>query len=170
MTAAEYQAAVAFARDVYVPHGAPWPNQLATAYRLMGEAAPDSMLPGLLEDARTDGAKWDALALIAADLLRARDPLPPALADWLADGQTGTRRRPTGPGGPDPAQTQNRNSAAVFAVASLREKGYWPITRAKSKPGMILPARQLGRAGAALSVCDAVAEAFGVSYSTMEGK
>ena len=169
MTAAEYQAAVAFARDTWVPAAVQWPIQLAEISRRMPDGDRAGLFPTMLEDARVDGANWDALELIAADMLRAGDPLPPAVAAWVAGVLDGTRPRPVlRRPGPDPEPTENRNSAAVSAVQMLRSKGYWPITRATSQPGMIATARQRGRAGAALSVCDAVAEAFGVSYWTVQ--
>ena len=169
MTAAEYQAAVTFVRDVWVPLKAPWPDQLAEISRRMPDGDRAGLFPTMLEDARVDGANWDALKFIAADMLRAGDTLPPAVAAWVAGVLDGTLTRPvlTRPG-PDPEPTENRNSAAVSAVQMLRSKGYWPITRATSQPGMLATARQRGRAGAALSVCDAVAEAFGASYWTVQ--
>ena len=171
MTAAEYHAAVAFARDTWVPVAVPWPIQMAEICRRMPDGDRAGLFPGLLEDARSDGTSWDALELITADMVLAGDTLPPDVAAWVTGVLKHTRRRPvpTRPG-PDPTHTQNRNSAAVSAVAMLRGKGYWPITRAKSKPGMIATPRQRGRGGAARSVCDAVAEAFGVSYWTMQAE
>ena len=90
----------------------------------MPEGDRAGLFPGLLEDARVDGANWDALKLIVVDLLRAGDPLPPAVAAWVAGVLDGTRPRPVlRRPGPDPEPTENRNSAAVSAVLNAPEQG-----------------------------------------------
>ena len=69
---------------------------------------------------------------IAQDYLRTRRPLPPELADWLANVLDGTVRRPK-PRRKDRCDNANRNHAIVTAVSYLETKGLKPTRNIAKK-------------------------------------
>ena len=92
---------------------------------------------------------WDALTKAAAMLLRSRQPLGDALSVWKAGGQT---KRPDGRKVTRGRRKALRNSAIIEAIRALERCGRTATRNDES---------------ARNSACDAVAEAFGLSYESI---
>ena len=85
----------------------------------------EDLLRELIGCSGTFTAAWAVVNRIAQDYLRTRRPLPPELADWLANVLDGTVRRPK-PRRKDRSDNANRNHAIVTAVSYLVDKGLKP--------------------------------------------
>ena len=107
----------------------------------------------LIESRVRQREAWDALGIISKTLLRNGKPLPPPLANWLANMLAGERRRPSR--GADRTGTRDANIACTVSYIA-NEYGLTP-TRAGS-----------GHAGQGQSACDAVGVAWGLGYKTVE--
>ena len=107
-------------------------------------------------------AAWHVVNRIAQDYLRTRRPLPPELADWLANVLDGTVRRPK-PRRKDRCDNANRNHAIVTAVSYLVDKGLKPtrnIVQFISESNLQYP--NCCRSGG--SACDVVGKAVSEVY------
>ena len=99
------------------------------------EEGREYLLRDLIDCSGEFTAAWAVVNRIAQDYLRTRRPLPPELADWLANVLDGTVRRPK-PRRKDRCDNANRNHAIVTAVSYLVDKGLNPtrnISRSISK-------------------------------------
>ena len=99
------------------------------------EEGREYLLRDLIDCSGEFTAAWAVVNRIAQDYLRTRRPLPPELADWLANVLDGTVRRPK-PRPKDRCDNANRNHAIVTAVSYLVDKGLNPtrnISRSISK-------------------------------------
>ena len=103
---------------------------------------------------------WDALSLIARELIREGIPLPPELAQWVGDvladqsvKKKELQRRPQPNAGRPTNHEQNRHICAI--VRHLQR--WYGLTPTRNE------------ASEARSGCDAVAEALGKPYKTIEG-
>lgn len=112
-------------------------------------------------------AAWAVVNRIAQDYLRTRRPLPPELADWLANVLDGTGRRPK-PRRKDPCDNANRNHEIVTAISYLVGQGLHPtrnIARFIAKKGQDYP-KCCWQGG---SACDAVGGALKEVYGESLG-
>ena len=103
---------------------------------------------------------WDALSLIARELIREGIPLPPELAQWVGDvladqsvKKKELQRRPQPNAGRPTNHEQDRHICAI--VRHLQR--WYGLTPTRNE------------ASEARSGCDAVAEALGKPYKTIEG-
>ena len=117
----------------------------------------EGFLAKLIEDSREKKSAWDALNLIAQDLLREGEPLPRDLAAWICDvladqlAPRGQKRRPRPSRGSH--RTAGRDWNFYFLVEELIKSGNLQATRNEvSQPW---------------SACDAVAIATGKPYKTV---
>ena len=69
---------------------------------------------------------WRALHIVAADLLRKREPLPDALADWLADALEGNRTTPKQKPGRSWYANASRDMWIAYSVGILSFLGMSP--------------------------------------------
>ena len=112
----------------------------------------------LLELSSKDRASWDAVSLVAQQLLRAGDPLPPALVTWVVDviedasNPKAPKRRPRPGGRPEKWMLNQAIRGAVRDLLRLR-LGF-KATRSDATESK--------------SVCDVVASAFDLEYKTVE--
>ena len=144
-----------------------WEEEVSTFGRTQEDLrAPQARLRTLL--ASTDERwAWEALNLIAQDLLREGTPLPPELAAWVADvledqflpdnkKKQGRQPRPRKRG---PASEYERDQYICALVCHLGRYGLKPTRR---KPG---EGRACVEGG---SVCDAVGRAANLGYKAVE--
>ena len=96
---------------------------------------------------------WDALEKAAAMLRRSQQPLGEALSDWKARERDGQTKRPDGRKFAQSAANELRNSVIIEAIAVRELRGDSPTRNNASAPN---------------SACDEVAEAFSLSYKTIE--
>ena len=96
---------------------------------------------------------WDALEKAAAMLLRSQQPLGEALGDWKARELDGQTKRPDGRKFAKRPRNALRNFAINKVIDVLERCGLPPTRNNASEPN---------------SACDAVAEAFNLSYKTIE--
>ena len=150
-------------------------------WRLLGPSpeAQARIIRHHLEKSRAFRSSWDALVLIAQDLLCDGKPLPPELAKWLAGalasvlpdlGANSKAKPPPRPrGGTEP--NAGRNQEIRWMVADLAQR--YCLTRTRSTTGNIdrFPNEQdpleCCREGG--SACDAVGIAMGIKkYRTVQ--
>jgi len=146
---------------------------LANAYRawpvstsgplLRQMRTPEDYLSVLIWCSRKVAGAWDSVSLIAQDLLREGECLPPELAGWVADRLAGRRPRPARRGR-DPDENFERDWAIVDAVQWLVHNGF-TATRGAIRDRAWLPAEACSEGG---SACDAVAVAATMSYKNVE--
>ena len=152
--------AVQIAKQYRALTEAGWPGA-AESYRNAVVARP-IVLSVRLQLSKENQREWDAVSLIAQQLLRNREPLPDALADWLADVLKEDRQRPKQRG--RPRENMARNRAIVEAIKMLRAKGFEPFTRNPEPAGEV--ASEKGG-----SACDEVGVAFGLDkYKEVENR
>ena len=130
-----------------------------TIVSLYKTSRPEEAFPSfLIADSREKKGAWDGLIWIAQDLLRKGKPLPPDLAEWVADvladqlAKKGQKRRLRPPEGPHPDFLRNLHLCEL--VSQLVCLGDLTPTRNGSSPP--------------LSACDVVAAAAGLSYKRVE--
>ncbi len=118
----------------------------------------DGLLQTLIEASPRQKDSWDAVTLIARELIKQGKTLPPALSEWTVDvladqlSRRGDKRRPRPARGGHPKG--GRDLIVRLEVASLCEKsGLTPTRNKASEPR---------------SACDAVAIALGESYDVIE--
>ena len=158
-----FQEAVESVRNVLRQERELWGETPAEGLaRLYKRSAPESRADFLREQLWCSNeimASWDAVKLIAEDLLRDGEPLLPELAEWvanvLADGE---KSRPT-QRGQDPDAKFNRNRSVMVAVRNLVSQG---MTATRNKAGVNHACFEGG------SACDAVGLAVNLSYKTVE--
>ena len=127
---------------------------LAERYRRASADERPKLLARLLKDSAANRSDWDAVKLIARRLHRDRELLPPAeLDEWVDDVLDGRLERPKRRG-PDPGGNLVRDELIVRLVKLFESDGF-TATRNKTKAGVD-------------SACDAVGEAFGMSYGAVE--
>ena len=80
-------------------------------------------LQNWISASKRDPDYWDALKVLAAGLLRDREPLPDALQGWLADMLEGNLARPRGRPGKHWYANDNRNMWIGYAVSMLTQLG-----------------------------------------------
>jgi len=130
----------------------------ASAYKT---SRPEEYFPShLIAESLETKEAWDALNLIAQALLRAGQPLPPELAEWIADvlaDQSVERKKEKRRPRParDPRRQHNRNLLLCLLVGYLVRLCDLKATRNDSDPPR--------------SACDVVAAATGLSYKRVEG-
>ena len=117
----------------------------------------DSLLTRFIAESQFDKSSWDALDLIAQELIRKGEPLPAALGKWTADvladlvAERGQKRRPR-PGKGHHA-TAGRDWNAYFLIDRLIKIWNLKPTRNEiSEP---------------CSACDVVADALDLPYKTV---
>ena len=137
-------------------------------YKIRPEETREAYLRDMIWCSEEIKAAWDAVNLIAQDLLGEGKPLPPELAEWtravLDDVLAGRKSRPT-TRGRDPDANHVRDRAIVDAVQWLLTLEDFKATRRRFKGGKWLPAQACVEGG---SACDAVGVAAGLSYSNVE--
>ena len=117
------------------------------------------MLPNLIPKSKETRMAWDALNLIAQDLLRGGKSLPPELAEWVADVladqlvKGGQKRRPRPAKGAH--RTKNRDDTLRVTICHLIRLFDLNATRNDGDPP--------------LSACDVVAAVMNMSYKRVEG-
>ena len=155
-----YQKAVA-AAHVWKKAGEDWERRAlseAVATELMKDDPPilDHNLKVLIESPENPKEAWNALNLMAQELLRVETRLPPRLAHWIADRLDG--KRPRSARGADKYGT--RDLLIQVTIERMAAVLGLPPTRARSKGD---------HAGDGESVCDAVGEVWGLGYKAVEG-
>ena len=149
----------------------PWAEWIAKGYYDSPENDRSRRLAWLIQASEKDACPWDTLSLIAQRLLRDNEPLPKELKHWMADVWEDLKKRPeprkTEMNRPRPAKSGNdpyakieRNMFIDCSVRALVRAGFHP-TRSTRKAGPMASA-------AGGSACDAVGEAFGMSYRAVE--
>ena len=139
------------------------PRATATAY--CREASPDpAFLPMMLDGQETQAGAWDTLSLIAQDLLRAGDPLPPELAAWAADALRDRCTTRPKRSGADPYQNHARDILIVTAITHLAERwvGYAIERKELADPFGVPESEWLKACERGGSICDAVGQAFDI--------
>ena len=131
----------------------------ALKYRsLPRDGGREFMLPNLLPKSKETQMAWDALNLIAQDLLRGGKSLPPELAEWVADvladqlAKRGQKRRPRPAKGAH--RTKNRDETLRIAICHLIRLFDLNATRNAGDPP--------------LSACDVVAAVMKMPYKSVE--
>ena len=163
MDRSRFDEAVQFAERYRRQVEADWPEAAAKYYHTApADSRPEQLSVWLLRSAEFPTV-WDALDLIAARLLRDGKPLPRELALWLADKLEKKRRRPQRQG-QCPLVNALRNRI-IFAVVKRLEADGLTATRNRKKVRTGDPGRACAEGG---SACDAVGEAFGMSYKNVE--
>ena len=136
-------------------------------YKIRPEETREAYLRDMIWCSEEIKAAWDAVNLIAQDLLGEGKPLPPELAEWtravLDDVLAGRKSRPT-TRGRDPDANHVRDRAIVDAVQWLTLEGF-KATRRRFKGEKLLPAQACVEGG---SACDAVGFAARMTYSNVE--
>ena len=113
--------------------------------------------------ADAESAVWDAIDLIAREHLRTGVPMPPELAQWMADRREGKRQRPAKPG-PSRGTNMVRDRLIASVVQALVDRGF-RATRNKRLPMKMARPRASAEGG---SACDAVGVALGMGYKAVE--
>ena len=120
-------------------------------------------LESTLEDSSTERNSWDALILFASQLLRDGSPLPPGLAEWIAEalcdqissqGVAKVRARPRLRKHENPP-THLRDHFIMLAMIFLVEKEGMQATRNDEADPV--------------SAADAVAKTFDATFATVKG-
>ena len=132
-------------------------EMIANVYKT---SRPEASFPSyLLDDSRKIKGAWDGLNLIAQNLLREGQPLPPELAEWVADvladqlvAKKGQKRRPRP--GRGLRRWFNRDLLLCLLVSQLICLFDLNATRNAGDP--------------LLTACDVAAAAQGLSYKTVE--
>ena len=127
-----------------------------------------------IEDSETSADDWDAISLVAQQLLRDHKPLPEVLADWVADvvedvpkkRDDKKRARPTKRGAKQKNYTRDENIR--FWIYFARKTTDPPInpTRNKERAGKEPAGEESCVEGG--SLCDVVGVALGMKYATVE--
>lgn len=127
-------------------------------YRTRPAFGEEFIVPDLISSSQETRWAWDGLNLIAQDLLREGKPLPPALAEWVADVladqlvKKELKRRPR-PGKGD-QRLHNRDEILRIAIGHLRCLFALRATRSDGAPPV--------------SACDIVAAVMGMRYKAVE--
>ncbi len=133
----------------------------ASIYKSLNASSQESEISYLITESQETQVAWDSLNQIAQDLLREGKPLPPELAEWVADvladqwveekrKKERRRRRPRG----GARSLQNRNRQLCVLVSQLMCLFDFAATRRWEDPPE--------------SACDVVAAAVGLSYKQVE--
>ena len=130
----------------------------AIEYRTAPDSGEKYMLPDLMSESKKTKVAWDALNLIAQDLLREGKRLPPALAEWVRDVladqlvKKGPKQRPRPARGTN--QMENRDAILRPVIGHLKCLFALRATRNAGAPPM--------------SACDVVAAVMEMPYKTVE--
>ena len=125
---------------------------------LPSNSGQEFILSNLISESKETKVAWDALDLIAQDLLREGKPLPPALAEWVADvlaDQLVKKKEQRWPR-PDKGahRVAHRNGRLCILISELRYLFDFNATRRYDDPPE--------------SACDVVAAAMDMPYKTVE--
>lgn len=120
--------------------------------RDFGEHRAEEALRNWIPASERDIDYWDALHVLAAELLRNGERLPDALANWLAEVLEGKRRRPKQKPGRRWYANGARDSWTGYAIGILWTLGIRP-TRNQASP--------------AQSGCDVLANHLNLSYEAV---
>ncbi len=130
MDEATFKRAVAITRQAFLSRPefeeTPAETRVRVYRKILTKRGRDDYLRGLIADSAHSKLAWDAVKLIAEDLLRDGEHLPPELAEWLADvlsdlgrpGKDKRRARPT-KGGPPEANRDWIICGAIQYVGTL---------------------------------------------------
>ena len=117
----------------------------------------EDFLARLIEESRNDKSSWDALNLIAQEMIRTGEALPEKLAEWTADvlaDQSAKRRHKSRPRpGQGGHATAGRDWNIYFLIDRLHTKWNVKPTRNDASPPV--------------SACDIVAAATELPYGTV---
>lgn len=133
------------------------PKIAARGYRMAAVASRPGVLARLIQRSADEPVAWDAVNLIARDLLRDGEPLPSELAAWVADELEKKHKRP-GRIGRNPDENVVRDIYIIQAVEVLVEKGLNP-TRSHAISDQCCAKGD--------SACDAVGVAFRAAFGMM---
>ena len=117
----------------------------------------DDFLSRLIDESVEDKSSWDALSLIAQELMRESEPLPHKLAKWAVDvladqcAKRGDEKRPRPGSGGDARAGRDWN--IYFLIDRLRTK--WNINPTRNETSD------------PVSGCDIVAKASSLPYGTI---
>ena len=120
--------------------------------RDFGEHRAEEALKNWIPASERDIDYWDALHVVAAELLRNREVLPNTLADWVADVLEGARTKPKQKPGKRRYANGARDSWTGYAIDILWTLDFAP-TRNQASP--------------ARSGCDVLAEHLNLSYEAV---
>ena len=119
------------------------------------------MFGALIDRSKVSRTYWDAAKLVAYQLRRRGESLPPELNDWAVDAFTGIRPRSVARGR-DPYENTQRDWLIYVVVKKLEAVGFH-ATRNKATGDAKGTACAKGG-----TACDAVGQAFGLGYKAVE--
>ena len=117
-----------------------------------GQDRADEALRNWIPASENDFDYWIALHIVATERLRSREPLPDALANWLADVLEGKRTKPRRKPGKNWYAHHGRDLWIGYAVSMLWILGMSPTRNEASLPE---------------SACDVVGEHLSLSYEAV---
>ena len=119
------------------------------------------MFGALIDRSKVSRTYWDAAKLVAYQLRRRGESLPPELNDWAVDAFTWIRPRSVARGR-DPYENTQRDWLIYVVVKKLEAVGFH-ATRNKATGDAKGTACAKGG-----TACDAVGQAFGLGYKAVE--
>ena len=135
---------------------------IATRYGRLAAAAQGEYLSSLISFSRDTASAWDALRLIAQQLLQGGAPIPSELSPWISDVLEDAGKLKKAKQRPRPRRDPDANSARneLMACCVGLLVGYGFTATRNSSAG--------AKAGDGCSACDVVGQEFGLGYKAVE--